>query len=394
MTALCALVACGSTSGEDDADAESAGVIGDCDILVGGHCVSGEVHDVCGLDTGYDGDVMCLLEPDAEDGFQMHIGPDEYTEAGMEPWLLEPGEEGTRCTYVTTPNETRKFYRESIVHQRPVSHHLTPFIIDAIPSGYTGGWATCATEFGFSTMPGGTRAIGSLPGTQKVRTVQPTGGVAPPEYADVGWSVSGNSAVQIEMHFVNVTDKPLLREAWINIYYADRSDVKQQVAQVAAYGSVYLTTAPGAHDVNVNQVTIAGDMKVMSLYGHYHAHTTRFSIWRERAGERKLVYEDFDWFDPSTFAYNSVVENPEPDRELLLPGASTGILELQNDDVLYWECEVVNDSDVYLPYANEAYTAEMCNVFGDGIGGARFGDQLGGGGFSRGRAIPIEDYEG
>jgi len=131
----------------------------------------------------------------------------------------------------------------------------------------------------------------------------------------------------------------------------------------------------------------------MSMYGHDHAHATRFSIWRERGGERKLVYEDFDWFDPTSFAYNSVTDNPQPDRDLLLPGASSGILDVQTDDVVYWECEVVNDSEVYLPYRNEALTGEMCNIFGDGIGGARWGDNWGGQGDSDGVEIPIDEYE-
>lgn len=390
--ALLMVGGCGSD--EDGAEDEmvegseyDSGSDSDCKVLVGGHCLTGDIEDECGLDTGYDGDIMCLKAPAPEDGMQIHLGPSEYTPEGMKEYLLAPGVEGTACMYTTTPNETRKMYYESIVHMRPVSHHLTPMLIpnDDVPPGYDGGWATCGDGFTSGV-------IGGLPGAQNVRTVIPTNGVYAPEYTEVGWSLLAKQAVRIEVHFINTTDHDLLRESWTNIYYKPQQEVKRLISGIQAMGSVGLITPAGAHVVNQNSVTITGDMKVMNMFGHYHANATRFSIWRVRDGQRELLYEDFNWFDPTTFAFDSVTVNPVPDASIFRSGARSGILEFQNNDVMYWECEVENNTDVDLRYRNEAITGQMCNVFGQGLGAARFGDGLNGAGYSRGVAIPIDQY--
>jgi len=380
--ALCAVAllwACGDgDSGDADPTQDDDGFEVDameadeetCSVLIGGHCITDTIEDECGLDTGYDGDIMCLKAPDPDEGFQLHIGPTEYTAEGMADFILEPGVEDVRCLYEITPNDTGKTYYESLVHMRPVSHHLITTIVapEAMPADYDGSWTGC----GQSVFD----AQSSLPGSQSVRKQTPTDGVYPPEYTNVGYYVLPNRIVRHELHFLNTTDGDLLREAWTNVYYKPQEEVEEYINPVAAFGSTRLVTQPGTHVVNKNQLAVNGSFKAVSLYGHYHAHTTRFSIWRERAGERLLVYEDFDWFDPTTFAYNSITENPEPDRALLNPGASTGVLEFEEGDVVHWECEVLNDSEVPLPYRNEALTGEMCNVFGESVGPGRIGRSL------------------
>jgi len=378
---------CGSDAGdsttveqEGSAAEESAQSGTQCAVIVGGHCIKDALQDECGLDTGYEGDIMCLQPPSADEGFQMHLGPTEYTEEGMRDYVLPPGEEGTRCIWVTTDNDSVVTYYERVVHMRPVSHHLITSIMPAtsMPADYEGGWASC----------GSTRQrTGSLGGSETVRQLYPANGIYPPEFADVGRALPSTSVIRIEMHYLNATDMDLLREMWMNVYYKPQEAIEDWVADVNVIGGLASATPPGAHTVMLNTHRISTDARIVSIFGHYHAHTTRFSVWHRKAAGEELVYEDFDWFDPATLNYDSLTVNPEPDRDLLIPGGHTGILDFEPGDEMYWECEVVNESDSILYFANEAFTGEMCNVFGEYIGGGGLATAS-----YPGREMPYDEY--
>jgi len=345
-----------------DVEMEAVDETPECALIVGGHCIKHEVTDECGLDTGYDGDIMCLKPPSEDEGFQMHIGPDAYTAEAMEPFVLPPGEEGTRCVWLETPNDSVQTYYDRTVHMRPVSHHMISSIMgDSMPEGYEGGWGPC----------GSTRnRFGSLGGSEIVQMQYPANGIYPPEFAGVGRALAPHAVVRLEMHYINTTDQDLLREMWMNVYYKPAESVTEWVADLNVIGGTRVETPPGTHRVTYNTQPVAGVARVVSIFGHYHAHTTRFSVWKKSGDEHTLVYEDYDWFDPANFNYNSITDNPTPDRDLLLPGASSGILDLDESDEMYWECEVVNDSEVTLTFSDQALTGEMCNVFGEFIGDA------------------------
>ena len=108
--------------------------------------------------------------------------------------------------------------------------------------------------------------------------------------------------------------------------------------------------------------------RVVSLYGHRHAHTKRFTIWANRAATgRETIYEDYDWKEPTELSYNSVVQNPAPDPVGLKAGGVSGILNFEVGDTMEWECEIDNDSDKVLTFRNEVFTGEMCNIFGSSV---------------------------
>ena len=44
--------------------------------------------------------------------------------------------------------------------------------------------------------------------------------------------------------------------------------------------------------------------------------------------------------------------------------AYSGVLTLEKGDSIEFECEIANDLDQTLYFANKAYTADMCNMFG------------------------------
>jgi len=50
--------------------------------------------DPCGIKSGWPGDEYCLLPPAEGEGFQIHIGPDDYTnEAEVAKYVIQAGEE-------------------------------------------------------------------------------------------------------------------------------------------------------------------------------------------------------------------------------------------------------------------------------------------------------------
>ena len=78
------------------------------------------------------------------------------------------------------------------------------------------------------------------------------------------------------------------------------------------------------------------------------------------------MFEQYDYLEPQIFMYDSLTQNPMFSDAA--PGASTGMLEVKNGDVLMWECEVNNDSTTALRYVNEVQTGEMCNIWGMTVG--------------------------
>jgi hypothetical protein len=106
--------------------------------------------------------------------------------------------------------------------------------------------------------------------------------------------------------------------------------------------------------------------RIVSITGHMHAHATRFSAYKLKSGSaaRQLVYQEFEWQHSPLYGYDSVNKNPVTDTEARLAGAVSGQLLLDPGDSIQWECEVNNTTNEPLKFNDQAYTAEMCNLFG------------------------------
>jgi hypothetical protein len=193
-----------------------------------------------------------------------------------------------------------------------------------------------------------------------------------PEYADVGRAIEPKSTIQSDMHYFNFTDKPIIREYWLNVYYAPEGAVKREAAGIRGFGGVSwrgeMAIAPGTNMVYKYQCPIVGNGHILNILGHYHAHGKRFtaSILRKSTGMPEKVFEMFDYKDPAIFEYNSVVTNPA--FSAANSGAISGQLAVSEGDELMWECHIINDSDVGLTYTNAVNTGEMCNVWGASVG--------------------------
>jgi hypothetical protein len=304
------------------------------------------------FDTEYEGDELCLRPPAKGTGIQLHVGPKNYDDPDeVAPFLIQPGEEVTECYFLKSSNTENEFYFPRKVRMRPGSHHLISYFIEEdVPDG----WGNCNV---------GERR-GSLGGAETSIVDYPTGNVYAPENEGLGKLLPRNVQVKLELHHVNTTDKPILREAWINVYWKPEEKIDTWVQDMFMLGSLAVNVPGGEHHVYHNSCEIAGDTRIVDIFGHFHAHTTRFSAWRTRDGKKELFYEVFDYHDTPTMAYDTVTENMTPDRENLIPGGSSGMLDIKKGDLLEWECEVDNTSEATLRYSNELYTGEMCNLLG------------------------------
>lgn len=342
------VAACADDGGEPAEQASDAGASGDD--------AQRAPKGPCDIDTGWAGDDNCLEPPDPQQGFQLHFGPQRYDdEAEIAKYILGPHEEKLLCTYVTTPNEVEAFYDDWKNTLRPGSHHMIVAIqnqpveaAEAVPCG-----------------EGGLSSLGLLGGNSTA--LEPFEETAP-ENEGLGRVVPPRAAVELQLHFFNTTDEPVLMEAWQNIYYKDPAEVTETAAPIEAMAGLGMSVEPGTTEIIAGRIVAPQPLRVVDLYSHNHNHTLRFSAYLVRAGqsERTRIYESYDWEHPLYIALDSIHENDAGDPDNEVPGGHTGELMLQKGDALEWECEIFNHDLAFpLTFANRANDAEMCILRGN-----------------------------
>jgi len=323
-----------------------------------------DLRGTCGINSGYPGDETCLPAPPPGEGMQIHVGPSNYEDAAeVARYLMHPGEESSECWTFHTPNTEDVYYQTYELSGRGGTHHIINTMYNTELAD--GGFTVCADP---GTGTNG-NIIDNLPGASKA--YMPRGTIAP-ENMGLGRKIPPNAASQADMHYYNFTDKDIIREFWMNIYFVDKSLVTEQADQIRGMGGISwqgpLGIAPGTKETYKYECPVTGDGRILSLLGHYHAHGQHFtaSIRRAGSGMVEKVFEMYDFQDPATFEYNTVVQNPGFSASAA--GALSGLLEIHNGDVLMWDCYIVNDSNVALTYTNEVKTGEMCNLWGSSVG--------------------------
>jgi hypothetical protein len=336
------------TDGDAAQQADAADTSSDPDAL------PSDASEACNLHTQFPGDSVCIKPPAEGTGIQVHVGPTNYDDAdALKPFLLDPGKEITECYFIKTTNDEPAYYFPRKFRMRPGSHHLISNFIDnktEVPDG----WGSC--DLG--------ERRGSLGGAEKAVVNYPNSVPVAEENLGLGKLLPRNTVLKIELHHINQTDKPILREAWINVYWKPKEQITQYVQDMFMLGGTALAVPPGGHQVVHNACTIGGDTRILDIFGHFHAHTTRFSAWRTRGDQKDLFYEVYDWHDTPTISYDSATKNGMPNRDERSPGGMSGLLDIQKGDTLEWECEIENTTDGTLHFANQLNSAEMCNLFG------------------------------
>ena len=302
--------------------------------------------DECGLNTKFAGDEYCILPPPPDKGFQVHIGPSNYDNPEAK-YILAPGQEITSDfgTVSTNDKPIHFYYRQ--FRMRPGAHHN---IITASDGG------------GF----GQGRRIGT---SNLLAEDNPAGGVIAPENVGVGIPMAPSTSINVNLHSINTSQQPQLREVWINYWYVDEDKVTEPVTELFATGSVTFSVAPRADTVlGPYSCNVSGNGRMLWMYGHRHANNVRFSTWRIRGGQRDVIYEASNWEEPLVREYSSTVMNPVPDLANGVEGGWSGILDLQAGDKIEWECHVINQTDGTLRFTNNTFTGEMCIVDAELVG--------------------------
>lgn len=346
--------------------------------------------------TGFPGDEFCVLPPPPDKGIQFGVHPQgpawfEQAAAGDlvgyevtgQPWVLVPGEEETHDFATRTDNtEEHNAYR-SYFRMRIGSHHdiITAHMADTDGEQWLPGEGRLPGGIDSSLGP----LVAGLGGAQRPDDGVPMSLEKPPEDAEIGlyrrFPKGGpdGAVIIFNMHHFNPTEGPVLKEAWTNFWWEEDARTRGQGIFGLDFAQVALTMVPGeVRDLHY-VFEIREPTRALQFFGHRHAWTPNFSAWVERGGDGppEIVYQSFDWYDVPTYRYDSVVKNPKPDATARADGGYTGILNLESGDQLHFNCHVeftdARAAEVELPsatslgrlgFANEAFDAEMCILFG------------------------------
>lgn len=336
----------------------------------GGTVTPPPAENPCGLDTNFAGDDVCIPPPAEGEGFQLHVGPESYDDPdvigavdaeGRPLWTMNPGEERTQCYRMLTPNTETVYYFKQQYRMRPGSHHL---IIASTNPDVELGWGPCEGSI-----------VGAIGGTQHAVEDYPPNLEVAPEDQGLARGVYPASPLDFQLHYFNATEAPTLREVWVNFLFEDPADVTMNLGMMGGFAPVNVRpheTVTTGSECRFEQAILTpeqSEARVLSLFGHAHAHNTRFAVWKDAAdGTSQLVYDNYEWEESPQFFYNTLVQNPVPDPATRTSGASSGILSLVAGERLRFECEITNDLEITLRSSNEVFTGEMCNLFGSFVG--------------------------
>jgi hypothetical protein len=350
--------------------------------------------------TGWASDEYCILPPPPDKGTQFGVHPQgpawyEQSAAGdfsgymgvaPDPWTITPGIEQTRDFATRTDNETDKNYYRAYYRMRYGSHHniITAHTNSAPGEVWLPGENRLPGDIDFALGP----TLTGLGGAQRPDDGVPISLEKPPEDTEIGLyrplpkGGPGGAYVIFNLHHFNPTDKPILKEVWVNFWYEDDARTNAMPISSIDIGQVLFMGVPAGQTVDVHYVNnITRPWRALQFFGHRHGFTPNFSAWVVRAGgATEVVYQSFDWGDVPTYRYDSTTQNPVPDAVAKADGGSSGVLLLNPGDKLHYNCHITFTdaraaSEGLIPasqigslkFANEAFDAEMCILFGAAV---------------------------
>ena len=313
----------------------------------------------CPSNSGFPGDSACLAAPSPDQGFQLHYGPTSYgpdSAADVDQFVLQPGDETIDCWFEKTPNTQDVYVGGYEFAMRPGSHHLN---VDINSSPSPDGFGTCQANDNAPGLLGGTET----PFVDE--RVDPA-----PENQGLAVQLPANSQAVLNFHVIDTGTEPIVREAWLNYFYMDASQVRGFRGNVFLTGGVGFYITPGTHQTYDYSCSPDRPVRILSLAAHMHVHSSRMSAWKVTSVDggpptATLVYETYSWSAPTFLKYDSAhPDNPVPNRATQTPGGTSGTLIVNPTDTIQWECDVDNTSDNVLTFRNEVFTGEMCILTG------------------------------
>lgn len=366
------LFACSSATTTKSGQANAS-----CDPKAKIPCVVGIAEPCKDFSTPFDGDEYCMTPPDPAKGYQIHVGPTDYTNPDeTDKYIAHPGDETNWAEVHETPNDDIVWTSGYYSHMRPGSHHFILF-------GLAPGTMTPA-QMGPTMNGGGAEsAVGALGGqflagaTRQIQNAVMNSDY--PEDQGIARETPAKQQVAVNLHFINTQDHDLLQEIWVNFFVIPADEVKLRQAAITWYGGYTMNIPPGTdYSLTNNPATPPADplaagcappanlssIRMLGITGHVHANTITYNATMQRDGETTVLFEDYDWHDPTEFRFNRAVDNGTPDPAAHKAGGYSGVLNVQPNDRFFWECDGFNKSTVNLTFSNKVYDGEMCNVFG------------------------------
>jgi hypothetical protein len=333
--------------------------------------------------TEYPGDEFCILPPPPDLGVQFGVHPqgrawfDQVSQGDMSGYdsppagfLLAPGGEEERNYHTAVSTTAEQKYYRNYTRMRGGSHHM----INSTSS------ATQSQEMWGPGSPDGLSMGVSLPGAQRPDENAPKSLEKPADDAGLYAVLPAGTGVTFNMHHFNPTGVPILKETWINLWWETDATIPVKGLNGLDYLQVAtMNIAPGSTTDLHYSAAITQPTRVLTLFGHRHAWTTAFTSWVQKSGGgTELIYQSFDWFDEPTYRYDSATNNPTAAVATKTDGGASGLYMLQNGDRLHYNCHITytdaRASEVSAPitpaehgnlrFANQAFTAEMCILFG------------------------------
>jgi len=339
--------------------------------------------------TTFPGDNFCILPPPPDKGVQYGVHPQgtkwfaQVSTGDMsgyeklnDEWLMADGEEESANYETMATNAAESNFYRSYARMRPGSHHMIINSDPAKPGNET--WIPVSPGGLLEGAAGLAGALG-LPGAQRPDENRPPSLEKPAEDAGLYRVLPAMAKVTFNMHHFNASGKQILKEAWTNLWWEQDAKVKMQGMRGLEIGQVLTMNIPagGTQDLHYSW-NITTPVRLVEAFGHRHAWTTNFSAWVEMPdGKTDIVYQSFKWLDEPTYRYDSVTQNPKPSPDLRTDGASSGVRTLMPGQKLHFNCHIeftqeratsekapAPSSIGALRFANEAFTGEMCILFG------------------------------
>ena len=339
--------------------------------------------------TQYPGDELCVLPPDPEKGIQYGVHPQgaswfERVSQGdlsgyedlADEWVMNSGEEESANYETATTNSAPLDFYRSYARMRAGSHHM---IVNSDSSKPGDDKWYPVSEGGLLEGAAGLLGAIGLPGAQRPDESRPPSLEKPPEDAGFFRVLPAKAKITFNMHHFNATDRTILKEAWTNLWWEKDATVPVEGMSGLDIAQVLTMSIPPGDTQDLHYSwAITQPIRLVEAFGHRHAWTSNFSAWIQKPdGSSSIIYQSFDWLDEPTYRYDSVTQNPVPASDKRSDGGASGVVMLAAGEKLHFNCHIeftderaaaegapAPDSIGTLRFANEAFTGEMCILFG------------------------------
>jgi hypothetical protein len=328
--------------------------------------------------TQFPGDDFCILPPPPDKGTYYGVHPqgkmwfDQVSSGDMSgyanlstEWTMEDGEEEQKNYQTKADNPMDAMYYRAYARMRPGSHHM---IVSSDDNQAQETWADGGP--GLASL--------SLPGAQRPDENSPKSIDKPAEDKGLFSRLPANAPIIFNMHHFNASGKTILKEAWTNLWWETDATIElKPIFGLELSQTATLAVQPGqVIDLHYSW-DVTQPFRWVSAFGHRHAWTTNFSSWIEDGGKTNIIYQSLNWLDEPTYRYDSVTMNPTPVAANHIDGGASGILMVKPGQKLHFNCHIEYTDERAssekapqpstigtLHFANEAFTAEMCILFG------------------------------